>query len=56
MIWTRQAVEDVEAIRVYVQRDSDLYARLLVDRLIQAVSRLEQFPRSGRVVPEVGSD
>ncbi len=53
VIWTRQAVEDVEAIRRYVARDSDLYARLLVDRLVAAVSRLEQFPHSGRVVPEI---
>ena len=51
--WTRQAVEDVEAIKAYVARDSERYAALLVERLVAAVGRLESFPRSGRVVPEV---
>jgi plasmid stabilization system protein ParE len=56
VIWTRQAVEDVEAIKNYVARDSDRYARLLAERLVAAVSRLELFPQSGRVVPEVGDE
>ncbi len=56
VIWTLQAVEDVEAIRAYVARDSERYAALLVERLVAAVSRLETFPQSGRIVPEVGDD
>ena len=56
VIWTRQAVEDVEAIKAYVARDSERYAGLLAERLVMAVSRLELFPRSGRIVPEVGDD
>ena len=54
VIWTRQAIEDVEAIKAYVSRDSQRYAALLAERLVAAVSRLERFPQSGRVVPEVG--
>jgi plasmid stabilization system protein ParE len=56
VIWTRQAVEDVEAIKAYVARDSERYAGLLAERLVAAVSRLELFPQSGRVVPEVGDE
>ena len=56
VIWTRQAVEDVEAIKAYVGRDSERYARLLSERLVAAVDRLEAFPKSGRVVPEVADD
>ena len=56
VIWTRQAVEDVEAIRAYVARDSERYAGLLVETLVGAADRLELFPRSGRVVPEAGDD
>lgn len=52
--WAPQAIEDVEAIRVYVARDSVHYADLLVERLVSAVARLENHPLSGRVVPEVG--
>lgn len=56
VIWTRQSVEDVEAIKAYVARDSEQYAKLLAERLVAAVDRLEAFPSSGRVVPEVGDD
>ena len=56
VVWTRQAVEDVEAIRGYVARDSERYAGLLAERLVAAVDRLRLFPESGRIVPEVGDD
>ena len=56
LIWSLQAIEDVEAIRTYVARDSEQYANLLVDWIIAAVDRLEGFPLSGRVVPEVGDE
>ena len=56
LIWSPQAVEDVEAIRSYVARDSEHYANLLVERIVAAVDRLEAFPLSGRVVPEVGDE
>jgi hypothetical protein len=36
VIWTRQAVEDVEAIKAYVARDSERYAVLLAERLVAA--------------------
>ena len=51
--WTTQAVEDVEAIRKFIANDSDVYADLVVERLVEAVERLELFPQSGRIVPEL---
>ena len=56
VIWAPQAVEDVEAIRAYVARDSPHYADLVVERIVAAVARLEDHPLSGRVVPEVGDE
>jgi toxin ParE1/3/4 len=53
LLWTTQAVEDVEAIRKFIANDSDAYADLVVARLLEAVERLELFPRSGRIVPEL---
>jgi len=50
--WTAQAQADLEAIRAYIERDSPHYARLMVERLVGAVERLQQFPDSGRMVPE----
>ena len=54
IIWTSQAVEDVEAIRDYVARDSHHYAALLAARLVSSVESLAAFPDSGRIVPEIG--
>jgi toxin ParE1/3/4 len=56
IVWSPLAVEDVEAIRAYVARDSPRSADLLVERVVGAVERLEVSPLSGRVVPEVGDD
>lgn len=52
--WTEQAVEDLEAIRDYVARDSEHYAALLVERLIGSLDHVVAFPEIGRIVPEYG--
>ena len=54
--WTNQAVEDLRAIRLFIERDSPRYGRLVAERLFEATSRIEQFPRSGRMIPEVGRE
>ena len=54
--WTEQAVADLQAIRQFIERDSPRYGRLVAERLFNATTRLEAFPRSGRVVPELGRD
>lgn len=54
VVWSRQAVADLEAIREFIARDSAQYAAAMVERLTSATDRLQQFPQSGRIVPEVG--
>ena len=54
LIWSPRSVADVEAIREHIASDSDLYAGLVVSRLVAAPDRLLQFPQLGRVVPEFG--
>lgn len=56
VVWAPQAIQDVEAIRAHVARDSAQYADLIVERLVAAVERLQDHPRSGRVVPELGDE
>lgn len=51
--WTPQAVDDLASIRAFIERDSPRYGRIVVQRLFEATERLESFPRSGRVVPEL---
>ena len=52
--WTEQAVQDLQSIREFIERDSPRYGRLVAERLYDATSRLETFPLSGRMVPELG--
>ena len=56
IVWAPQAIQDVDAIRAYVARDSARYADLVVERIVAAVGRLEKNPRSGRMVPELGDE
>jgi len=52
--WSLRALADLEAIRGHIAYDSELYAGLMVSRLVAAPNRLIQFPELGRVVPEFG--
>jgi toxin ParE1/3/4 len=54
--WTDQALDDLDAICRFIARDAPRYATLFAERVFQATDRLAQFPRVGRVVPEVGRD
>ena len=51
--WVVAARDDLREIHRFVARDSPHYAELLVDELLAAVDRLERFPLSGRIVPEL---
>lgn len=52
VIWSEQALLDVEHIRDYIAQDSPAYALPFIERLLQATRRLPQFPLSGRLMPE----
>lgn len=53
IVWAPQALDDVQAIQDYLSRGSAEYANLITQLIMASVSRLEQHPRSGRIVPEV---
>lgn len=53
IIWSPQSLRDLEGIRAYVAQDSPRYAELVVQRIVAAVDRLQDFPESGRAVPEL---
>jgi toxin ParE1/3/4 len=50
--WTSRALKDLDSIFDFAARSSEQYAQLIVQRIVRAVSRLEDFPDSGRVVLE----
>ncbi|OGS27365.1 MAG: plasmid stabilization protein [Elusimicrobia bacterium RIFOXYA2_FULL_69_6] len=51
--WTLQAVGDLDSIAAFIAKDSFQYARLFVLDIFQAVDRIGDFPKSGRMVPEL---
>ena len=53
VVWTAPAVDDLESIRDYIARDSEVYANAMLLEIFEAVDRLESFPCSGRVVLEL---
>jgi len=54
--WTSQALDDVEAVCLFIARDAPRYAEVFADRVFRVTDRLARFPRSGRVVPEIGRE
>jgi len=52
IIWSPDAAADLEAICEYISKDSEYYARVFAQGVINAVERLPIFPESGRIVPE----
>ena len=52
LIWSPRAINDLEEICRYIERDSEHYARLLAQRVLALVEAIAQFPRAGRIVPE----
>ncbi|MBU0620785.1 MAG: type II toxin-antitoxin system RelE/ParE family toxin [Gammaproteobacteria bacterium] len=54
VVWSPEALEDVEAIAAYIARDSSFYAAAVVEKMLAAASGLSTFPGVGRIVPELG--
>jgi toxin ParE1/3/4 len=52
VVWTEKATSHLQAIHEYIKKDSPTYANNFVKSLVLATLRLEEFPLSGRIVPE----
>jgi plasmid stabilization system protein ParE len=51
--WTPQALDDLEAICLFIARDAPPVAAVFAQRAFNATDRLATFPESGRTVPEM---
>ena len=56
IIWSSFAIDRVAEIAQYIALDSPNSAQKWVDLIFQVVERLERFPKSGRIVPEIKQD
>jgi plasmid stabilization system protein ParE len=54
--WTATARRHLRGIHDHIARDSPVYARNVVARIIDRSAQVAAFPESGRRVPEYGRD
>ena len=53
VIWSPEALGDLEQIRDYIGRDSLHYAFTIVDDILSSSKTLDRFSKRGRIVPEL---
>ncbi|NOY39647.1 MAG: type II toxin-antitoxin system RelE/ParE family toxin [Nitrospirae bacterium] len=56
VVWSPEAIEDLQSIAEYIERDSEFYARAVVIKILDVSRSIKNLPLRGRVVPEVGDD
>ena len=56
IIWSPEALNDIEAIGEYIARDSEFYAHSTIQKIFEAPQPLIQHPNLGRIVPEIGNE
>ncbi|MGQ0545869.1 MAG: type II toxin-antitoxin system RelE/ParE family toxin [Betaproteobacteria bacterium] len=55
LAWSPEALEDIEAIAAYIERDSPWYARAVASKIVETAESIPQYPELGRIVPEIGN-
>jgi toxin ParE1/3/4 len=53
IIWTEPALSDLNDIAEYIALENIVAAKLLVQTIFSKVERLQTFPESGRIPPEL---
>lgn len=53
VVWTEPALQELDAIAEYIALDNPVAARYLVQSVFDKAERLEDFPQSGRIPPEL---
>lgn len=56
IIWSENAMKDIEEIAEFIAQDSEYYALLIVEKIYHSAQRLIGFPKSGRKIPEIDRD
>ncbi len=53
IIWTENALNDINNIALYISKNSEFYAKQFVKKLIVATLNLESFPEIGKTIREL---
>lgn len=54
--WSKEAINNIQEIEDYIFRDNPTVAINLTDKIISVAENLIEFPRKGRIVPELSLD
>ena len=53
IIWSKEALDDIDSIAAYISRDSLCHAQQVVERIFELAGTIPDQPESGRKVPEL---
>ena len=53
LIWTQEALDDIDSIAEYISRDSLYHAQNVVENIFDLGDSLLEQPKAGRIVPEL---
>ena len=53
IIWAPSSLKDIDSIAEYIARDSEEQASLFISRIIELTDQLQDYPFSGRIIPEI---
>lgn len=56
IVWTQKALCDLRDIFDYIHKDSEHYATLVTEQILNKAVFIKDFPFSGRIVPEFNQD
>ncbi|MCK9374319.1 MAG: type II toxin-antitoxin system RelE/ParE family toxin [Sulfuricurvum sp.] len=51
--WSNEALEDIESIATYIEKDSPAYAKSVVSKFFEKAEIIKDFIEIGRKVPEL---
>ena len=56
LTWSEEALEDIESIAAYIEKDSPIYAKSVVSKFFEKAELLSDFSEMGRIVPEINQE
>mgnify|MGYP001581424366 FL=1 len=56
IVWTDQAIQDLNDIGEFIAKDSERYSREVIRSLFESTLLIKSHPKAGRIVPEYHTD
>lgn len=55
LAWSPEAIEDIDCIASYIERDSPWFAQIVASKIVSTAESIPLHPEMGRIVPEIGN-